>query len=127
MISTFCNIIIGEDSIPFTAIEYEEVPVERKDFALKRVHDTLQGSPVIVDISNLDYVPDQDSVWDGSNFSGHESATKLQSEQALSSKRVAFLIDNKYQFFYALNQDSEKGRMLYAALLSNPSFIFVNK
>lgn len=127
MISTFCNIIIGEDYIPFTAIEYDETSIEKKDLALKQVHETLINFPSIVDISNLDYVPDQDSIWDGINFTGYESSKKLQSEQALLSKRVAFLIDNKYKFFYALNQESEKGKMLYAALLSNPTFDFVNK
>lgn len=122
--TVICELKIGNDIIPFETMEFNNDLLTDKDKVIRRVYDVLTNNPVMIDISSLDYVPENDSTWDGENFSGYKTARKIQSEIAINGYKIAFLVDGKYKFFRILDKNTDRGKMMYAALLSSPEFLF---
>ena len=90
----------------------------------------LRSSPVVIDITNLGYYPDNESVWDGVNFktpgTSENSVRPMPvaaTAEALNEKFiVAWTVGNvcKMRTMFSM---SLSGEAYYAALLSNPVFI----
>lgn len=89
----------------------------------------LRSNPVVIDVTNLGYYPDNESVWDGSNFKIPGTSensirpTPVASTEALNGKFiVAWTVDNvcKMRTMFPISLASEG---YYSALLSNPTFI----
>jgi hypothetical protein len=85
----------------------------------------LRSSPEIVDITNLGYYPDNESVWDGANFktpgtSENSIRPMLDSYEYEGKVIIAWTVDGvcKMRSLYPLTSEP-----YYSALLSSPVFI----
>jgi hypothetical protein len=87
----------------------------------------LRSNPEIVDITNLGYYPDNESVWDGANFktpgtSENSIRPTPDSHESDNKVIIAWTIDGvcKMRTLFTVSLTSEA---YYSALLSNPVFI----
>lgn len=87
----------------------------------------LRSNPVIIDVTNLGYYPDNESVWDGSNFKTpgtlENSIRPIPDSYDTDGKVIiAWTVDNvcKMRSLYPISLTSEA---YYSALLSNPVII----
>jgi hypothetical protein len=108
-------------------VENEVAEILYADESQENFISVLRSNPVIVDITNLGYYPDNDSVWDGANFK-----TPGTSENSIRPTPDSYETDGKVIVAWTVN-DVCKMRTLFpislaseayfAALLSNPVFI----
>ena len=87
----------------------------------------LRSNPVIIDITNLGYYPDNESVWDGANFkilgtSDNSIRPMPDSYETDGKVIVAWTVDGvcKMRTLFPISLASEA---YFAALLSDPVFI----
>jgi len=87
----------------------------------------LRSNPVVIDITNLGYYPDNESVWDGSNFkipgTSDNSIRPTPDSYEIDDKVIiAWTVDSicKMRTLFPTSLQSES---YYSALLSNPVFI----
>jgi hypothetical protein len=87
----------------------------------------LRSNPAIIDVTNLGYYPDNESVWDGSNFktlgTSENSVRPMPDSYKTDGKVIiAWTIDGvcKMRSLFEANLASEA---YYSALLSNPIII----
>lgn len=114
---------IGTDVVNFINIETNpktKLPVNEADVAFFNV---LSSNPSIVEITNLSYNPQEDSVWNGTDFidSTNQGVRPLAKSDD-GFKKFAFSIDNKYKLFYGISNSTEN-EMIIAMLSSNPEVI----
>jgi hypothetical protein len=116
---------IGSDVINFINIETTGdktlLPVYESDKAFLNV---LLSNPSIIEITNLSYNPQEDSVWNGTDFIDLENReVRPLAKSADGFKKFAFVVENKYKLFYGI-LDDPKNEMIIAMLSSNPEVIF---
>jgi hypothetical protein len=113
---------IGEDLVDFLYIETDKDgnAVNEQESELL----TFLGSdPSVIDMSNLTYIPYLDSEWDGTDFIDSENREVVDiQDRKVQDKKFAFLVDDKYKFFYGV-VDSEENAMTIAALSSSPQVL----
>ena len=87
----------------------------------------MRSNPVIIDITNLGYYPDNESVWDGANFktpgtSENSIRPTPDSHESDNKVIIAWTVDGvcKMRTLFTVSLISEA---YYSALLSNPVFI----
>ena len=108
-------------------VEYEVAEILYADESNNNFISVLRGNPVIIDVTNLGYYPDNDSVWDGSNFkipgTSENSIRPIQDSYETDGKVIiAWTVDGvcKMRTLFPTSLQSES---YYSALLSNPVFI----
>jgi hypothetical protein len=113
---------INEDLVDFLYIETDKdgnVVNEQES----ELFDVLGSNPSVVDMTHLAYIPYLDSEWDGSDFIDSENRDVVDiQESKVQDKKFAFLVDQRYKFFYGV-VDSEENAMTIAALSSNPQIV----
>jgi hypothetical protein len=115
---------IGSDFVNFINIETTGdktlLPVHESDTAFLNV---LLSSPSIVEITNLSYNPQEDSIWNGTDFIDLENReVRPLAKSSDGFKKFAFVVDNKYKLFYGI-LDDPKNEMIIAMLSSNPEVV----
>jgi hypothetical protein len=113
---------IDKDLLDFLYIETDNDGnvVNEQELELFNV---LSSDPSVVDMTHLTYIPYLDSEWDGSDFIDAENRDVIDiQESKVQDKKFAFLVDQKYKFFYGV-VDSEENAMTIAALSSNPQVL----
>jgi hypothetical protein len=108
-------------------VENEVAEILYADESREDYINILRSSPVIIDVTNLGYYPDNDSVWDGSNFkipgtSENSIRPTPDSYETGGKVIIAWTVDNvcKMRTIFPVSLKSEA---YYSALLSNPIFI----
>lgn len=115
---------IDEDKILLNSIEFDSETMTSIDPLLSNMFETLSLSPVVIDISNLEYRPVVGDVWDGSNFkndNGISVGEKLDITEGNTS--FSFLVNNVHSHYWIFVGNSDSN-MLIAALQSNPEITF---
>jgi len=114
---------IGSDAVNFINIETDDktlLPIHESDTAFFNV---LSSNPSIIEITNLSYNPQPDSVWNGTDFIDPKNIeVRPLAKSSDGFKKFAFVVDNKYKLFYGILDDS-KNEMIIAMLSSNPEVI----
>ena len=114
---------IDSDIINFINIETDIetlLPINSADTLFFNV---LSKSPSIVEITNLTYNPQPDSVWNGTDFIDSENReVRPLAKKDDGFKKFAFVVDGKYKLFYGI-KDDPKNEMMIALLSSNPEVI----
>ena len=114
---------IDEDIINFMKIDIDENtqrPVLEHE---NIIFDTLILGASVVDITGINYTPQENSIWDGTNFIDSENReVRPLSEKATGMKVFAFIVDSVYKFYYAIH-DNEQNAMIVSALSSDPKII----
>ena len=108
-------------------VENEVAVVLDADESNETYLNVLRSNPVIIDVTNLGYYPDNESVWDGSNFKTpgtSENSIKPMPDSYETDGKViiAWTVGNvcKMRSLYPISPASEA---YYSALLSNPVII----
>jgi hypothetical protein len=106
-------------------VENEVAVVLYTDESNQTYLNVLRSNPVIIDITNLGYYPDNESVWDGANFktpgTSENSIRPVLDSHAFDGKTiVAWTVDGvcKMRSFFPPTSEA-----YYSALLSNPVLI----
>ena len=114
---------IDEDVIDFISIDIDENTKRPLSEHENIIFDSLFLGPSVIDMTTLNYTPQEGSVWDGSNFIDSENRDiRPLSEKTNGMKIFAFIVDNVYKFYYAVS-NNQQNEMLIAALSSNPKII----
>jgi hypothetical protein len=108
-------------------VENEVAEILYADESQENFISVLRSNPVIIDVTNLGYYPDNDSVWDGSNFkipgTSENSIRPIPDSYEIDGKVIiAWTVDSicKMRTLFPTSLQSES---YYSALLSNPVFI----
>jgi len=113
---------IGEDLIDFIYIETDKNGNAINDQESELLN-VLSSDPSVVDMTSLTYIPYLDSEWDGTDFIDTENREVVDIQDSkVQDKKFAFLVDDKYKFFYGV-VDSEENAMTIAALSSSPQVL----
>jgi hypothetical protein len=113
---------IGEDLIDFIYIETDKNGNAINDQESELLN-VLSSDPSVVDMTSLTYIPYLDSEWDGTDFVDTENREVVDIQDSkVQDKKFAFLVDDKYKFFYGV-VDSEENAMTIAALSSSPQVL----
>jgi hypothetical protein len=113
---------IGQDLIDFIYIETDKNGNAINDQESELLN-VLSSDPSVVDMTSLTYIPYLDSEWDGTDFVDTENREVVDIQDSkVQDKKFAFLVDDKYKFFYGV-VDSEENAMTIAALSSSPQVL----
>lgn len=118
---------IGDDRVLLHRIQVNpETDIAEIDQE-QNMNNILSSSPIVIDVSHLDYVPFVDTVWDGENFIDDQERDRYPIKNHLDNpKRFSFTVDNKHKL-YMVMADNEINAMRIAALLSNPVIVSETK
>jgi|688.fasta_scaffold00090_134 hypothetical protein len=109
-----------DEVIDFIYIETDTetgLPVRDTDVL---VFNSLSSSPSVVEITDLEYNPEQGSIWNGKDFIDPENREpRPLAKKDDGFRKFAFIVDNEYKFFYGVADTPENG-MKIAILSSNP-------
>lgn len=114
---------IGEDKVHLHRLDVNPetniAEIEEEEY----MNNVLSSSPVVIDVSHLEYVPFIDTVWDGENFIDDQGRDRYPIQAKVDSpKRFSFTVDNKHKL-YMVVADNERNAMKVAALSSNPVIV----
>ena len=114
---------IGSDIVDFINIETDiktSLPIFEAETEFFNV---LSLNPSIIEITNLSYNPQPDSVWNGTDFIDSKNIeVRPLAKSSDGFRKFAFVVDNKYKLFYGI-LDDPKNEMIIAMLSSNPEVI----
>ena len=114
---------IGSDIVDFINIETDiktSLPIFEAETEFFNV---LSSNPSIIEITNLSYNPQPDSVWNGTDFIDPKNIeVRPLAKSSDGFRKFAFVVDNKYKLFYGI-LDDPKNEMIIAMLSSNPEVI----
>lgn len=118
---------IGEDKVHLHRINVDPETDIAEIEEEQNMNNILSSSPVVIDVTHLDYVPFIDTVWDGEHFIDDQGRERYPIRQHLDdAKRFSFTVDNKHKL-YMVMADNEINSMRIAALLSNPVIVSETK
>jgi hypothetical protein len=87
------------------------------------VFNALSSNPSIVEITDFAYNPEEDSVWNGTDFVDSENREpRPLARKDDGFKKFAVVVDNKYKFFQGI-EDTPQNGLTIAVLSSNPEVI----
>jgi hypothetical protein len=114
---------IGDDRVHLHRINVDAETGIAEIEAEENMNNILSSSPVVIDVTHLDYVPYIDSVWDGENFIDEQGRERFATKQHIENpKRFSFTVDGKHKL-YMVMAENENSAMKIAALLSNPVIV----
>jgi len=114
---------MGDDRVHLHRINVDAETGVAEIEAEENMNDILSSSPVVIDVSHLDYVPFIDTVWDGEHFIDDQGRDRYPVKQHMEDpKRFSFTVDGKHKL-YMVMADNESNSMKIAALLSNPVIV----
>lgn len=118
---------IGDDRVLLHRIQVNpETDIAEIDEE-QNMNSILSSSPVVIDVSHLDYVPFVDTVWDGEHFIDDQERDRYPIKPNVENpKRFSFTVDNKHKLYMVMG-DNEINAMRIAALLSNPVIVSETK
>lgn len=114
---------VEDEIVNFIYIETDaETGLPTKDLDLL-VFNALSSNPSIIEITDLEYNPEEDSVWNGTDFVDSEDRVpRPLARKDDGFKKFAIVVDNKYKFFQGIADTPENGLKI-AVLSSNPEVI----
>lgn len=114
---------VEDETVDFIYIETDaKTGLPTKDLDLL-VFNALSSNPSIIEITDLDYNPEEDSVWNGTDFVDSEDREpRPLARKDDGFKKFAIVVDNKYKFFQGIADTPENGLKI-AVLSSNPEVI----
>lgn len=114
---------VEDETVDFIYIETDsETGLPTKDLDIL-VFNALSSNPSIVEITDLEYNPEEDSVWNGTDFVDSENREpRPLARKDDGFKKFAVVVDNKYKFFQGIADKPENG-LIIAILSSNPEVI----
>ncbi len=114
---------IDDDIIDFINIDIDQNTKRPTSDHQNIIFDSLLLGCSVIDMTGLNYTPQEGSVWDGTNFIDSENRDiRPLSEKTDGMKIFAFIVNNIYKFYYAI-PNNQQNEMLIAALSSNPKII----
>jgi hypothetical protein len=114
---------IGDDKIHLHRINVDAETGKAEIDEEENMNSILSSSPIVIDVSHLEYVPFIDTVWDGENFIDDQERERYATKQNVENpKRFSFTIDNKHKL-YMVMPENDLNAMKIAALLSDPVII----
>jgi hypothetical protein len=120
------SLLIGEDKIPFFAIDVDENGEAVEESQSKKLY-AFKNSARIIDTSNLGYLPAYDSIYDeeSGSFALPEGLVNHRSEYVLEDgvKVFSYIVNNVYYGSSFIRSGTEKMDMLIAAMSSNPQIV----
>jgi hypothetical protein len=126
------NLKIGEDLVYFTSIDVDDetnLPINENDI---NKFNMLSSVDKIINITDLNTVPQNGSIWNGESFSVHDEGLLDQPISNLGIKgikthkeyhRFAFLQNNVLLGSFYYRKDKEDHELFVAALSSNPTVV----
>lgn len=114
---------VEDETVDFIYIETDaKTGLPTKDLDLL-VFNALSSNPSIIEITDLNYNPEEDSVWNGTDFVDSEDREpRPLARKDDGFKKFAIVVDNKYKFFQGIADTPENGLKI-AVLSSNPEVI----
>jgi hypothetical protein len=127
------GIKIDDDTIDFLSVSFDSETQLPKDNEALGLFNILSNTTQVLNISNLDYLPENGSVWDGESFS-QEREVSINSIVSISGnssaeithegfERFAFLNNNTLVGIFYYNKSKTSNEMLIAALSSSPEIV----
>ena len=127
------GIKIDEDTIDFLSISFDSETNLPKDSDGLGLFNILSNTTQVLNISNLDYIPETQSTWDGESFSQRREIS-VDSTVSISGNTSAEVSHNGFNRFAFLNNDQLLGifyyskenaqnDMIVAALSSSPEIV----
>lgn len=127
------GIKIDEDTIDFLSISFDSetnLPKDSDGFGLFNI---LSNTTKVLNISDLDYIPETQSTWDGQSFSQRRELS-IDSTVSVSGNtsaevshngfnRFAFLNNNQLLGIFYYSKENTQNDMIVAALSSSPEIV----
>lgn len=115
---------VDEDKIFLASVEFDSETMLLTNTLLQNMFDALSSSPSVIDISNLNYMPNIGDVWDGSNFINENGiSSKNKPDIAQNNTSFSFLVNGVHSHYWTFMGNADTN-MTVAALKSNPTITF---
>ena len=127
------GIRIDEDTIDFLSVSFDSETNLPKDSDGLGLFNILSNTTQVLNISNLDYIPETQSIWDGESFSQRRELS-IDSTVSISGNtssevshngfnRFAFLNNNQLLGIFYYSKENAQNDMIVAALSSSPEIV----
>lgn len=115
---------IGEDKVLLTSIEFDIETMTPTNTLLSNAFNTLSLSPLVIDISHLNYRPNVGDTWDGTNFINENGVSNGEKKDITQENTSFSFIVNGVHSHYWIFVGNGQTNMIIAALQSNPTITF---
>lgn len=127
------GIKIDEDTMDFLSVSFDSETNLPKDSDGLGLFNILSNTTQVLNISNLDYIPETRSIWDGESFSQRREIS-VDSTVSISGNtsaevshngfnRFAFLNNNQLLGIFYYSKENAQNDMIVAALSSSPEIV----